>query len=227
MFLFSLIWAACDHIFDEKANFTAGERFKCRAVAAKWSEEHVVGGLETAVAREKHSAFFFFFFPSSCFFDADGLLSFVYPLNAQRSLLISILPTPSVHPLILSRLARASSSTTLLRGPSPLPELFDLFIYLAFTHLHAISKHRSVACWWASVLLENRSVLFLQAGSEKKPAASFALLMTRCCRVFGVRCRIELSENFAVSANPAWAGLNGIALKFCWSLGQDDWGWDH
>lgn len=103
-----------------------------------------MGGLETAVAREKHSAFFFFFSP--LVFDVDGLLSFVYPLNAQRSLLISILPTPSVHPLILSRLARASSSTTLLRGLSPLPELFHLFIYLVITHLHVISKHRSVAC---------------------------------------------------------------------------------
>lgn len=49
------------------------------------------------------------YFFSPLVFD-DGLLSSVYPLNAQRSLLISILPTPSVHPLILSRRARASSS---------------------------------------------------------------------------------------------------------------------
>lgn len=91
----------------------------------------------------RHSSPFF----SPLVFDVDGLLSFVYPLNAQRSLLISILPTPSVHPLILSRLSRASSSsTTLLRGLSPLPKLFNLFIYLLITHLHVISKHRSVAC---------------------------------------------------------------------------------
>lgn len=38
----------------------SGKCFKWRAVAANWSEEHAVGGLEAAVAREKRSAFFLF-----------------------------------------------------------------------------------------------------------------------------------------------------------------------